>query len=135
LRHKNSSKWAKRIVKRGLNILDDATRAAFAEQLQKHGELKRKMNSMKGNASSSEEESSDDEDEEKDEIKRALKSLNKAKDKTAKVLDDRDEAPKKGLFALPFMVCFTFNLVNFAIMPSLKSRYVIIWPEFSRVLH
>lgn len=112
MKHKNSSKWAKRILKRGLDIQDDATRAAIAEQLQKHEELKRKMNSMKDNASSSEEESSDDEDEdedeEEDESKRALKALNKAKDKTAKVLDDGDEAPKKGLFALPFMVCLTY---------------------------
>ncbi|KAF3331944.1 U3 small nucleolar RNA-associated protein 14 [Carex littledalei] len=107
LKHKNSSKWAKRILKRGLDIQDDATRAAISEQLQKHEELKRKMKSMKENASSSDEESSDDEDEDEDEeeneSKRAVKALHKAKDKTAKVLDEGDEVPKKGLFALPFM--------------------------------
>ncbi|KAJ4747775.1 U3 small nucleolar RNA-associated protein 14 [Rhynchospora pubera] len=103
LKHKNSSKWAKRILKRGLDVQDDATRAAIAEQLQKHEELKRKMNSMNNNESSTDEESSDDDDEEEDESKRALKALNKAKEKTAKVLEEGDEAPKKGLFALPFM--------------------------------
>lgn len=113
MKHRNSSKWAKRILKRGLDIQDDATRAAISEQLQKHEELKRKMKSMTENASSSDEVSSDDEDEDEDEeeneSKRSVKALHKAKDKTAKVLDEGDEAPKKGLFALPFMVCFTFN--------------------------
>ncbi|KAJ3683697.1 hypothetical protein LUZ60_013924 [Juncus effusus] len=107
LKHKNSSKWAKRILKRGLDAQDDATRAAFSEQLQKHEELKRKMNSTNdGSSSSDSDESSEDEDYESNgemSKDRVLRVLDKASKKTKGVLEGDDELPKTGVFALPFM--------------------------------
>nr|GLL43488.1 uncharacterized protein C57A7.06-like isoform X1 [Ipomoea trifida] len=105
LKHKNKSKWAQRILKRGLDVQDEGTRAALAEQLNQHALLTRKMNSMKeGNSS---DESSDEED--IDEISAdsdgdvATKLLNKAKDKTLKVLEEDEELPTTGVLSLPFM--------------------------------
>ncbi|KAJ8898612.1 hypothetical protein K2173_004225 [Erythroxylum novogranatense] len=105
LRHKNSSRWAKRILERGLNVQDEGTRAALAEQLHQHSLLTRKMNSMKDNSSS--DESTDEEDDEdlagSDEAA-ASKLLTKAKEKTVKVLEEDDEQPSSGVLSLPFMV-------------------------------
>ncbi|WOL01312.1 hypothetical protein Cni_G10028 [Canna indica] len=107
LKHKNRSKWAKRILKRGLTVQDEGTRAAIAEQLNQHALLTRKMNSIKDTSSS--DESSDDDDSADDELspgmkkERALKLINKAKENTLKALEDGDELPKSGVFALPFM--------------------------------
>nr|GME15954.1 U3 small nucleolar RNA-associated protein 14 homolog A-like [Ipomoea batatas] len=105
LKHKNKSKWAQRILKRGLDVQDEGTRAALAEQLNQHALLTRKMNSMKeGNSS---DESSDEDD--IDEISAdsdgdvATKLLNKAKDKTLKVLEEDEELPTTGVLSLPFM--------------------------------
>ncbi|KAK8946668.1 hypothetical protein KSP39_PZI006388 [Platanthera zijinensis] len=39
LKHKNSSKWAKQILKRGLKAQDDGTRTAIADQLQEFGDI------------------------------------------------------------------------------------------------
>lgn len=107
LKHKNQNKWAKRILARGLSSQDEGTRAAIAEQLQRHTELTRKMNSMKDSSSSSDDTSDgDDEDENSagSDQERASKLLEKAKDKTIKVLEEEDEVPKSGLLSLPFMV-------------------------------
>lgn len=110
LKHKNKSKWAQRILKRGLDVQDEGTRAALAEQLNQHALLTRKMNSMKeGNSS---DESSDEDD--IDEISAdsdgdvATKLLNKAKDKTLKVLEEDEELPTTGVLSLPFMVVFLY---------------------------
>ncbi|OAY80691.1 U3 small nucleolar RNA-associated protein 14 [Ananas comosus] len=107
LKHKNSSKWAKRILQRGLNVQDEGTRAAIAEQLHQHALLTRKMNSMKDDTSSSDE-STDNEDLDEElspgkDDERVSKLLNRAKDKTVKVLEEEDEIPKSGVLALPFM--------------------------------
>ncbi|OMO81947.1 Small-subunit processome, Utp14 [Corchorus olitorius] len=48
LKHKNKSKWARRILERGLNAQDEGTRAAMAEQLNQHALLTRKMNTVRG---------------------------------------------------------------------------------------
>jgi len=109
LKHKNNSKWAKRILKRGLPAQDDGTRAAISEQLREHALLTRKMNSMKDGSSS--DESSDDDDDDDDEISpgeehNKVKILNKAKEKTIQVIQEEDEMPKSGVLALPFMVSF-----------------------------
>ncbi|XP_009609520.1 uncharacterized protein [Nicotiana tomentosiformis] len=106
LKHKNSSKWAKRILQRGLDVQDDGTRAAITEQLNQHALLTRKANSMK--ESSSSEESSDDEDLDEtsdgSDQDAAIKLLKKAKDKTFEVLEGDEELPASGVLSLPFMV-------------------------------
>ncbi|XP_054823107.1 uncharacterized protein C57A7.06 [Prosopis cineraria] len=103
LKHKNRNRWAKRILARGLNNQDEGTRAAIAEQLRRHTELTRKMNSMKDSSSSSDDTSDADENLDGSDGDRASKLLEKAKDKTMKVLEEEDEVPKSGLLSLPFM--------------------------------
>ncbi|XP_031485389.1 uncharacterized protein LOC116254265 [Nymphaea colorata] len=105
LKHKNSSKWARRILKRGLNAQDEGTRTAISEQLNQHALLTRKMNSMKDNSSS--DSSTDEEDEEEasaSDDEQASKLLKNAKDKTIKIIEEEQEIPKSGLLSLPFMV-------------------------------
>ncbi|XP_057484168.1 uncharacterized protein LOC130770666 [Actinidia eriantha] len=106
LKHKNSSKWAKRILKRGLDVQDEGTRAAIAEQLHQHALLTRKMKSMKNNSSSddsSDEDYGDDISDSSDQDC-ASKLLEKAKEKTLGVINEDDEVPKSGVLSLPFMV-------------------------------
>ncbi|XP_026385176.1 U3 small nucleolar RNA-associated protein 14 homolog A-like isoform X2 [Papaver somniferum] len=106
LKHKNSSKWAKRAIRRGLANQDEGTRAAISNQLNQHAILTRKMKSM--NDSSSSDDSSDfDDDDDLEAVANndePLKLVNKAKEKTLKILEDEDEAPKSGVLDLPFMV-------------------------------
>ncbi|XP_062088871.1 uncharacterized protein LOC133795434 [Humulus lupulus] len=108
LRHKNSSKWAKRIKERGLDAQDEGTRAAVAEQQHLHALLTRKMNSMKEGSSSSSDESSDEAESDEDapglEQGKTSKLLKEAKEKTINVLNEEDEVPNSGLLSLPFMV-------------------------------
>lgn len=106
LKHKNSSKWAKRILKRGLNVQDEGTRAAITEQLHQHALLTRKMNSMKDSSSCDDSSDEDDADDISDisDKDRALKLLEKAKEKTLGVLEEEDEVAKSGVLSLPFMV-------------------------------
>ncbi|RLN39762.1 uncharacterized protein C57A7.06-like isoform X1 [Panicum miliaceum] len=100
LKHKNTSKWAKRILKRGLSVQDEGTRAAIAAQLQQNALLTRKMNSMKDNSSS---EGSSDDDDDDDENDSEAKILNRGKEKILKVLEEDKEIPNSGVFSLPFM--------------------------------
>ncbi|OWM80115.1 hypothetical protein CDL15_Pgr010093 [Punica granatum] len=104
LKHKNSSKWAKRILKRGLNAQDDGTRAAIAEQLQQHVLLTRKMNSMKENSSSGDSSDEDEEDSAASDQDSAAKLLANARDKRLKALEEENDAPTSGVLSLPFMV-------------------------------
>ncbi|XP_055812363.1 uncharacterized protein LOC129882196 [Solanum dulcamara] len=106
LKHKNSSKWAKRILKRGLDVQDDGTRAAIAEQLNQHALLSRKANNMNESSSSEESSDEDDLDETSDgsDQDAAVKLLKKAKDKTTEVLEGDEELPSSGVLSLPFMV-------------------------------
>ncbi|GAB2241768.1 hypothetical protein Droror1_Dr00018543 [Drosera rotundifolia] len=105
LRHKNKSKWAKRILQRGLDAQDEGTRAAITDQLHQHELLTRKMNSLKDESSSSDE-SSDEYDEDLDgsDEDGASRLLEKAKKKTIALVDDEDEKPLSGVMSLPFMV-------------------------------
>ncbi|PRQ26398.1 putative small-subunit processome, Utp14 protein [Rosa chinensis] len=104
LRHKGSSKWAKRIKERGLDVQDDGTRAAIAEQQHLHAQLTRKMNSMKDSDTSSNDTSDDDDvDVNSDDEDRASKLLEKAKEKTLKLLNEDNEVPNSGVLSLPFM--------------------------------
>lgn len=43
LKHRNSSKWARRALKRGMDVMDEGTKAAVAEQLRLGEELRRKV--------------------------------------------------------------------------------------------
>ncbi|XP_022757960.1 uncharacterized protein C57A7.06 isoform X2 [Durio zibethinus] len=104
LKHKNKSKWARRILERGLNTQDEGTRAAMAEQLNHHALLTRKINTVKGSSSSSSSDSSSDEDEEGSDQDRASELLERAKEKTLKVLEDDEEMSNSGVLSLPFMV-------------------------------
>ncbi|XP_031407791.1 uncharacterized protein C57A7.06 isoform X2 [Punica granatum] len=104
LKHKNSSKWAKRILKRGLDAQDDGTRAAIAEQLQQHVLLTRKMNSMKENSSSDDSSDEDEEDSAASDQDSAAKLLADARGKTLKALEEENDAPTSGVLSLPFMV-------------------------------
>uniref|UniRef100_A0A0D9VTV7 Uncharacterized protein n=1 Tax=Leersia perrieri TaxID=77586 RepID=A0A0D9VTV7_9ORYZ len=99
LKHKNTSKWAKRILKRGLDVQDEGTRAAIAAQLQQHALLTRKMNSTNDDSSSSEESSDNEEDDSESEAN----ILSKGKEKILKILGDENEIPTSGVFSLPFM--------------------------------
>lgn len=107
LRHKNKSKWAKHVLKLGLNARDEGTRAAITEQLHLHATLTRKMNTMKEGSSSSDD-SSDEDDVDGDpsslDQNASSNLLAKAKEKTLKVLEEDDEVPNSGLLSLPFMV-------------------------------
>lgn len=106
LKHKNSSKWAKRILQRGLTTQDNGTRAAIAEQLHQHALLTRKMNSMKDSSSSEESSDEDDDDENSagSDQDKDSSLLAKAKEKTLKVFEEDDEIPNTGVLSLPFMV-------------------------------
>lgn len=107
LKHKNSSKWAKRILKRGLSVQDEGTRAAIDEQLQQHALLTRKMNTTKDSSSSSDDSSDEDDADENSagsDQDEASKLFAKAKEKTLKVLEEDDEVPNSGVLSLPFMV-------------------------------
>ncbi|XP_022149059.1 U3 small nucleolar RNA-associated protein 14 homolog A [Momordica charantia] len=107
LKHKNSSRWAKRILSRGLDAQDEGTRAAIADQLHQHATLTRKMNTLNDSSSSSDESSDEDYSDEQsmdENYSGASKLLERAKEKTLKALEDGDEAPESGLLALPFMV-------------------------------
>lgn len=108
LKHKNTSKWATRVLRRGLQAQDEGTRAAISEQLHQHALLTRKMNTMKdGSSNSGSDDTSDEDDADENSAvskqDRTSKLLEKAKEKTLKILEEEDEVPKSGLLSLPFM--------------------------------
>lgn len=89
LAHKNTSKWAKRILKRGKNV-DVDTRKALSAQLQRGEDLRKRMQSSAG--------SDADDDDDEDLIAAATKTLEETES------DSADEAAVgKGLFKLKFM--------------------------------
>ena len=98
LAHKNTSKWAKRQLRRGKS-LDLDTRRALSAQLQKGQDLKKKMNGIRGSNLSDD----DDDDNDTDQ-----KMRNKAKaileqTETDIQNDANDQNEKKGLFKMSFM--------------------------------
>ncbi|KAE8657655.1 Poly(ADP-ribose) polymerase isoform 1 [Hibiscus syriacus] len=103
LKHKNKSKWARRILERGLNAQDEGTRVAMAEQLHHHALLTRKINTVNDSSSSSSD-SSSEEDEEGSNEDRASELLEKEKEKTLKELEDDEDLPNSGVLSLSFMV-------------------------------
>ncbi|KAL3678692.1 hypothetical protein R1sor_021648 [Riccia sorocarpa] len=115
LKHKNQSRWAKRILKRGLKPQeDDGTRDAIADQLRTHALLTRKIHSATLDSSDDDDdaESSSEEEAAQDDEPTGLvlekpntKVLAKAKVAILKAIEEgeEDEIPKTGVFAIPFM--------------------------------
>ncbi|KDP28173.1 hypothetical protein JCGZ_13944 [Jatropha curcas] len=104
LKHKNRSKWARRILDRGLSVQDEGTKAAIAEQLHQHALLTRKMKSMKESSSDDSSNEEEDEDSAGSDHDGPSKMLTKAKEKTLRVLEEDDEVPNSGVLSLPFMM-------------------------------
>ena len=72
LKHRNTSKWAKRIIQRGLaarqSAKTDGTRDALAEQMRTHAQLTRKIHSATiGRPGDDEDEDEEGEEEEGEE--------------------------------------------------------------------
>ncbi|ESQ37900.1 hypothetical protein EUTSA_v10028424mg [Eutrema salsugineum] len=101
-KHKNTGKWAKRMISRGLNSKYEGTKEAIAEQLQINATLTRKMNSTKDGSSSDESDSEEELYDGSDQDTENSRLIAKAKEKTLKILED-DEVPNSGLLSLPFM--------------------------------
>eukprot|EP00775_Hariotina_reticulata_P004466 gene4466-4722_t len=124
LKHRNSSQWARRALKRGQAAMDDSTREALAAQLALGQQLRRKIEGKTNRHS--DDEGSDGEDvstsasEPEDSSaaatatgsgrlmssrsqKEALAILKGLTDPEA---DEAGEDKKKGLFGLPFMAAF-----------------------------
>jgi U3 small nucleolar RNA-associated protein 14 len=116
LKHKNTSRWAKRAIRKGLAHLP-GTKEAIAEQLRIGQELKRKIGIGGGGGGDEGDESSEteasDEDDEDDEPSAGPLSdavaerrrLARAKTQTLRAIQDGEKASEEegGLFALPFM--------------------------------
>jgi U3 small nucleolar RNA-associated protein 14 len=90
LAHKNTSKWAKRILKRGKNV-DADTRKALSAQLTRGDDLLQKMKRGRNNGES-------DDSESEDLVESARKVLQETED-----ADNDDVLERKGLFNLKFM--------------------------------
>ncbi len=89
LAHKNTSKWAKRILKRGKNV-DVDTRRALSAQIKRGDDLRRKI-------MGSEDEDSDDNSDDENLVESARKVLQETED------DSDPTHGKTGLFKLSFM--------------------------------
>ena len=98
LAHKNTSKWARRILKRGKKV-DVETRRALSAQLQRGDDLRKKLMSASGE-NSDHDGSSDDEEE--DLVESARKVLLDIQDDSRKAGDGLDQG-QSGLFKLSFM--------------------------------
>lgn len=86
LAHKNTSKWAKRILKRGKHV-DSDTRKALSAQLRKGDDLLKRMKSRTNG-------DEDDDSDEEDLVDSARKVLKET---------ETDELPENGVFKLKFM--------------------------------
>ena len=104
LRHKNTSRWARRALKRGMAVMDDGTKRALGEQLRISEALKRKVE-MADASEESESESSSLSDGDAGPDDGAPPKSAKAKAALLRELEEDPDAalPEKGLFALPFM--------------------------------
>jgi U3 small nucleolar RNA-associated protein 14 len=60
LKHRNSSKWARRALKRGQAAMDPTTRDAINEQLALGQQLRRRIEGKRGDNSEDDEDGSDD---------------------------------------------------------------------------
>ncbi|KAF4147760.1 Utp14 protein [Phytophthora infestans] len=102
LKHRNTSKWVKHQLRRGIQA-DDATRSAIADQLRRGEELRRKMNAVDSDDDMDEDE--DEDEEEGDAASRLQKRLEKqASALVTEIDEDSAEAGKKrGLQGMKFM--------------------------------
>ncbi|CAH0473598.1 unnamed protein product [Peronospora belbahrii] len=101
LKHRNTSKWVKHQLRRGIQA-DDATRSAIADQLRRGEELRRKMNIVY----SDDDDMDEDEDNcEGDAASRLQKRLERHANALITEIDaDSEEAGKKrGLYGMKFM--------------------------------
>lgn len=89
LAHKNTSKWAKKILKRGKNV-DTDTRKALSAQLKRGDDLRKKINSTRNENDSDDSESED-----------LVESARKVLQESGK--DTNEEGEERGLFKLKFM--------------------------------
>ncbi|GIL67776.1 hypothetical protein Vafri_21053 [Volvox africanus] len=110
LRHRNSTRWARRALKRGQVQLDAGTKAALAEQLQLGEQLKRKIEGRKGKDNRSDDGSTSASDSEEDHSGNRSRGAGRVRSAALELLadgnivdPDGENAPKKGLLALPFM--------------------------------
>ncbi|KAE9039976.1 hypothetical protein PR001_g7281 [Phytophthora rubi] len=101
LKHRNTSKWVKHQLRRGIQA-DDATRSAIADQLRRGEDLRRKMNAVD---SDDDDMDDDDDDEEGDVASRLQKRLEKQASALVTEIDaDSAEAGKKrGIQGMKFM--------------------------------
>ena len=106
-KHKNSSRWARRILKRGLDKADEKTKAALASQLRIGEDLRRKM--VHGGASSCSSSDDDSDPQDNDTQGRATKgTFDEAKaelliDFNSNSLSNGAANESVGLMNLPFM--------------------------------
>jgi len=97
LRHKNTGKWARRMLQRG-NDVNEETRQAIIDQLNQHENLKRKIQDADEDSDGFD---SNDEgyDDNVDSIKaKAMQQLDQMEEAI-----DNEERPQKGIFAMKFM--------------------------------
>ncbi|CAB9499135.1 associated protein 14 homolog A [Seminavis robusta] len=94
LAHKNTSKWAKRILKRGKNV-DADTRKALSAQLARGDDLLHKMKHAKNNDG---QEDDSDADDSEDLVESARKVLLETTQE-----EGEEDTERKGLFKLKFM--------------------------------
>jgi U3 small nucleolar RNA-associated protein 14 len=102
LKHKNTSRFIRRAIKRGSQHPDEGTREAIAEQLRLGDEIRRKVHAFKGESEGDSSEGSDDDssDDERQNERLSRKLESAARD----VLEDDDRPDaEKGLLSLPFM--------------------------------
>ena len=114
LKHRNTSRWAKRSIRKGLNKLP-GTKEAINEQLRIGEELMERVNRTQSQRENSDEPDADgndteSEDEDETEEDKATERNGKYKEKEKQeALDvisgnaDADNVPSNGLFSLPFM--------------------------------
>ncbi|KAJ3220712.1 hypothetical protein HK099_004062 [Clydaea vesicula] len=98
LKHKNSGKWAKKMLSR--KDTDSETRKALMEQLEKHEELKKKISGMHSSDDdfSGDEDDDDEEGDGGEDIANAVMELNSMKNSISDT-----QIPTTGVFAMKFM--------------------------------
>ncbi|KAG7380922.1 U3 small nucleolar RNA-associated protein 14 A [Phytophthora pseudosyringae] len=102
LKHRNTSKWVKHQLRRGIQA-DDATRSAIADQLRRGEELRRKMNTVDSDDDDMDDD--DDDDEEGDAASRLQKRLEKQASALVTEIDEDSAGAgkKRGLQGMKFM--------------------------------
>ncbi|KAI8110648.1 hypothetical protein M9435_002322 [Picochlorum sp. BPE23] len=107
LKHKNTSRFIRRAIKRGSqHAPDEGTRAVISEQLRLGEEIRRKVNALPSGKDSSSDSSDDDDGESSDDDRREERASRKIQAAAREILDDdgnHGEQQEKGLLSLPFM--------------------------------